>query len=101
MGAARYRMGDWDGGIAALKKADEGLPSGQPYVWIFFAMAYGKKGEQEQARAWYDRAVHCMQERRKWVEGEPIVKEELTRLRAEAAELLGIEAEAVLQLNKK
>jgi tetratricopeptide (TPR) repeat protein len=91
LGSARYRRGDWQGAIAALTKADAGSPGGNPYVWIFLAMAHAKKGERKQAQAWYDRTVRCMDERRTWVESLPIVAEELPRLRTEAAAMLNIE----------
>ncbi|HKB38840.1 MAG TPA: protein kinase [Gemmataceae bacterium] len=91
LGVARYRTNDWEGAIRALTEADRFWPSGNPYVWFFLAMACGKKGEREQARTWYDRAVRCTEERRQWLDSVRCVKEDLSRFRAEAADVLGIE----------
>jgi serine/threonine protein kinase/tetratricopeptide (TPR) repeat protein len=90
LGIARYRTKDWEGAIAALGEADKRWPSGNPYVWIFLSMAYWRHHDSELARATYDRAVRWIESRTQWIEGSRVVKEDLGRFCAEAAELLGI-----------
>jgi serine/threonine protein kinase/tetratricopeptide (TPR) repeat protein len=84
LGVACFRAGDWNVAIAALERADE-LAPGRELAWnaLFLAMAHRQRGEDEQARKEYDRAVQWMQKNQPG-------NEELRRFRAEAAELLGM-----------
>lgn len=82
LGAARYRARDWNAAIEALKKSMELRQGGNSFDWFFLAMAHWQRGDKEQARNWYDQAVQ-------WMEKHRPQDEELRRLRAEAAELLG------------
>jgi Flp pilus assembly protein TadD len=82
-GHACYRMGDWDGAIAALGKSIE-LRSGDTSVEAFaLSMAFARKGDMEQARRWFDRAVQSMGKHNPRDEG-------LIRIRAKTADLLGV-----------
>jgi tetratricopeptide (TPR) repeat protein len=90
LGVARYRAGDWTGGITALEKS-MALYSSYPeshaeesYSTFVLAMAHWRLGDKDQARRWYDRAV-------RWMDKYQPNQEELRRFRAEAEQLLGIE----------
>jgi tetratricopeptide (TPR) repeat protein len=85
LGVAHYRAGDWKAAVEALNKSEE-LRPGQAlgFNGLFLAMAHWQRGDQEQARRWYDKAVQ-------WAEKNQPQNEELRRFRSEAAELLGIQ----------
>ncbi len=85
LGAAHYRAGNWKEAIVALEKATQLRNGGDSYDWFFLAMAHWQLGEKDKARQWFDRAVQGMD--KKMPKGK-----ELGRFRAEAAELLKIEA---------
>ena len=60
---------------------------GYSYHWLIRALALIRKGEIDQARPWYDKAVASIEAQRKnRVEIEPTIE----TLRAEAAVLLGV-----------
>jgi serine/threonine protein kinase/Flp pilus assembly protein TadD len=84
LGAAQYCLGDWKAAIAAFEKANTFFMGGGSNEWFFLAMARWQLGEKDLARQAYGRAVE-------WMEKYHPKNEELRRLRAEAAELLGIE----------
>jgi serine/threonine-protein kinase len=81
LGVAQYRSGDWNAAVAALKKSEELRPAGARINWFFLAMAEWQRGNPEQARNWYARAV----QRTSRAEAQ---NEQLRRFRAEAAELI-------------
>jgi tetratricopeptide (TPR) repeat protein len=85
LGVARYRAGRWEKAIAALDKSRE-LQKGKLFAWdaFFLAMAHQQLGHKEDALRWYGQAVVWLTEQR--LQG----NEELARLQAEAATLLGI-----------
>jgi serine/threonine protein kinase/tetratricopeptide (TPR) repeat protein len=95
LGTARYRAGDWKGAIADLEKAislrnpdppfNGGKPTSTAFSDLFLAMAHWQLGEKDKARTLFDKSVQ-------WMDG-PGRQEnaKLKRLRAEAAELLGIQ----------
>jgi len=78
---ARYRSGDWSGATEALQKSMDLNCGGAPQDWLFLAMAHWQKGEQGQARRWYDKAVG-------WMDTNKPKDEELARFRAEAEALI-------------
>ena len=84
LGVARYRVGDWNEGIHALKQSNE-LMKGESFSFnaFFLAMAHWQLDEKDEAGKWYKQAVD-------WMEKNQPENEELGRFRAEAAELLGI-----------
>lgn len=84
LGVAHYRAENWKEAIAALRKSMERGQGGDGKDWFFLAMAHWQLGEKDKARAWYDRAVPCL-------DRNPPDVEELRRFRAEAAERLGLE----------
>ena len=61
LGVAHYRAGDWKAAIEALEKSTQLRAGGDPSVWFFLAMAHWQKGEKDQARQWYDKAVNRME----------------------------------------
>jgi tetratricopeptide (TPR) repeat protein len=83
LGWAQYRAGAWQASAEALEKScklQDGV--GDAFQWFFLAMAHWQLGHKDEARNWYDKA---MQKEKVW-------PEELRRIRAEAAELLTIDA---------
>lgn len=81
LGVAHYRAGNWKAAVAALTRAMELRSGGNSAEWFFLAMAHWQSGDKQQGRAWYDRAVHWMDENRPR-------NETLRLLRAEATDLL-------------
>jgi tetratricopeptide (TPR) repeat protein len=84
LGAANYRLGNYQVAVENLEKSTElqkdGGDAGQ---WFFLAMAHGRLGHSDAARQGFDRGVRWMQGRRN--------RDEIPRrLWAEAAALLGI-----------
>jgi tetratricopeptide (TPR) repeat protein len=83
LGVAQYRAGDWPAAVASLEKSMQLGRGGDAADWFFLAMAHWQSGAKDKARPWYDRAVG-------WTEKNGPKDEELGRLRAEAAALLGL-----------
>jgi tetratricopeptide (TPR) repeat protein len=79
---ARYRAGDWQPAIEALKKSTKLSHHRQPTSWLFLAMAHWELGKKEEARRWYDQAIT-------WIEQNQSKDEELCRFRTEAGKLMG------------
>jgi len=94
LGVAHYRAGAWDEAIEALSRSVELTSGGSPADWLFLAMAQWQKGDKDQARQWYDKAVKGM-EKNKSQDGE------LRRFRAEAATLLGVKTDAMATQKKE
>jgi Flp pilus assembly protein TadD len=86
LGVALYRAKDWQGAVATLEKANQLHNGGDSATWFFLAMANWRCGEQEQARQWFDRAIHAMKDRK--VPPNPVERDELDRFRAEAEALI-------------
>jgi serine/threonine protein kinase/predicted Zn-dependent protease len=83
LGAARYRAGDWPAAVAALEKAQTLAEGGDCSTWFFLAMAHWQLGHHEAAQKWYAQAVE-------WMEKNRPHDDDLRCVRAEAAELLGM-----------
>ncbi len=91
LGWARYRTGAWKDSIAALEKSIElREDGGDSFEWFFLAMARWQVGNKEQARKWYARAVE-------WADKNQPANAHLRGLRAEAAELLGMNQQKLIQ----
>jgi tetratricopeptide (TPR) repeat protein len=82
LGAAQYRADDPDEAVAALEHAAELHGGDLVYYGFFLAMAHHHLGDSERAKEEFDRA-----DRR--IQGLPR-DDAVLRLRAEAAELLGL-----------
>jgi hypothetical protein len=87
LGAAQYRAGAWNAAVEALHKSMDLRRGGDGCDRFFLALAHGQLGQKGEARKWYDQAVT-------WMEKNALLDEELTRFRAEAAGLLGINTKA-------
>ena len=85
LGAAYYRVRDWDNAINALDRSMKLSRDGEGdgHDWIFLAMIHARKYQREEARQWYDRAVT-------WFHKYRGSDRELYRFLVEAAETLGI-----------
>lgn len=86
LGIAQYRNGDWKKTLEVLEEAVELSTHDLSFSGFFLAMAHWQLGEKVTARTWYDKSVA-------WMDQNKPKDEELLRFRAEAAELLGIQAE--------
>jgi uncharacterized protein HemY len=89
LGIAHYRAGQWSDALTAFQQAIKLRKGGDRRDWFFLAMVYGRLGEKQQARKWYDQALQGMDK------NDP-ESSEVNRLRAEAATLLGIQEGAPL-----
>jgi WD40 repeat protein/Flp pilus assembly protein TadD len=93
LGVAQYRAGDWNGAIAALEKS-VALQDRTSHDAFFLAMARWQRGERDEARLLYDRAVE-------WMKTFKPNDKDLRRFRAEAAVLLQIEERAPSEPKKR
>jgi serine/threonine protein kinase/tetratricopeptide (TPR) repeat protein len=83
LGVAHYRAGDWPAARTALEKSMELRKGGDPFDWLFLAMAHWRLNQMDEARKRYDQAVQ-------WMEKHEPQDDELRRFRREAEELLEI-----------
>ena len=81
LGVVLYRLGDWRGAVEALEDSVRLRDGGDPFDWLFLAMARHRLGERDLARRWFEKAVASSQET-------PTNDEELKRFRSEAEALL-------------
>jgi tetratricopeptide (TPR) repeat protein len=87
VGTALYRNRDWSGAIDSLNRSMSLLGDNSPLFSnnaFFLAMAHWQLGHKDEARQWYCRALE-------WMERSKLNGGELSRFRAEAASLLGLE----------
>ncbi len=87
LGVAHYRAGEWSAAADALEESMRLRSGGDPYDWLFLAMARRRLGDAAEARRWLDRSLA-------WIEAHAPRDEELIRFRAEALRLLGPEMPA-------
>jgi serine/threonine protein kinase/tetratricopeptide (TPR) repeat protein len=83
LGAAHYARGDWQPALEALHKATRFSNARTSQIGFFLAMASWRLGDKDQSRKWYDEAVARMEQHQ-------LRSVETRRLRAEAAQLLGV-----------
>jgi len=83
LGVAECRAGHWAAAIEALDKWATFSPEEDPTAGFSFAIAHGRLGHTQVARKWYEQSVGLTNESGRW-------QEELSRLRAEAAAVLGL-----------
>jgi serine/threonine protein kinase len=88
LGLAFYRAGQWDEAIAALQRSMDLRSGGDPHQWFPLAMAYARRGDPVQARAWYYRGMQWIETDRARLQGHDDVR----LFRAEAESLLGLSA---------
>ncbi len=84
LGAAYYRVGEWQEAVKALNKSMELRKGGDPTDWFFLAMAHVRLGDKDQPRKWHQKAVE-------WMDKKQSQDEELRQFRAESAQLLATE----------
>jgi serine/threonine protein kinase/tetratricopeptide (TPR) repeat protein len=88
-GVAHYRAGEWEAARAALEKSIAQYANQnqtrhatlESFSTFFLALAHARLGHAAEARRWYDRAVH-------WMDQYQPDDLELRRFRAEAEELV-------------
>jgi serine/threonine protein kinase/Tfp pilus assembly protein PilF len=82
---AEYRMGHWNESLAASHQsmAIKNGGTGNGWDWFLVAMVQGRKGDKDEARKWFDRAVD-------WTRRHDPDDPELLQFWSEAAELLGL-----------
>jgi tetratricopeptide (TPR) repeat protein len=83
LGEAEYRAGHWEAAIEALDHETRLGTKDSPGLALYLAMAKRQLGRRAEARRLYDQAVG-------WIKQRPSRDEDLLRLRAEAAALLGL-----------
>jgi tetratricopeptide (TPR) repeat protein len=88
LGLAHYRNGDYKAAIAALERSMELRKGGVRRGGFFLAMSHWQLGNKDEARRCYEKEVEKMGEPAG--PGNTTSDEELNRIRAEAAELLGV-----------
>ena len=86
LGIAHYRLGNWEDSNAALWKSRQLDSNANPVNHFFEAMSRWQQGEQQRARRIYRAGVLRMQRKNS-------DDEQLNRLRAESADLLGLTVE--------
>jgi len=79
---AEYRSGHYAESLAASKRSMELRKGNGAYNWFFQAMAHWQKGDKDEARKWFDKAVA-------WTTEKGPKNAELRQFWAEAAELFG------------
>jgi tetratricopeptide (TPR) repeat protein len=79
---AEYRSGHWAESIAASERSMALTNGGGASHWFFLAMAQAQKGQKDQARTWFDKAVA-------WTKEKDPKNTALRQFWTEAAELLG------------
>ena len=83
LGMAYYRAGAWEQAIATLDRGGEIRDSDEGFDQLILAMAHARRGDLQEARNWFNKALQ-------WQEELPERNEWLQRVRAEAKELLAI-----------
>jgi tetratricopeptide (TPR) repeat protein len=86
---AEFRVGHWDESIDAARRSISLQNGGAASDWFFLAMAFAKKGDKDEARKRFDKAVALTKEK------DP-KNHELNQFWREAATLLGEAAPAEL-----
>jgi Tfp pilus assembly protein PilF len=84
LGMVHYRRKEFKECVAVLEPVTQAPQSETVSGFLFLAMAHGQLGNQERARRSYEQAVA-------WMDKNQPRNPELARLRAEAAESLGID----------
>ena len=86
LGVAHYRAGNWSAAIKELEESNKLRKGGNSFDWFFLAMAHWRLDQKDEGLNWYKQAVEWLE---KNGQSRPRkAREELTRFRAEAKELL-------------
>jgi serine/threonine protein kinase/tetratricopeptide (TPR) repeat protein len=81
---AHYRAGDWKAALDAEQESISRTDGGDSIDWFILAMTHWQRGEKDQAKVWYDRAITE-------TEDDSAASLLLRRLRDEASALVGNE----------
>jgi uncharacterized protein HemY len=84
LGAAHYRVGEWQEAVKALNESMRINQGGEATDWFFLAMAHWRLGDKDQGRTWHQKAIQ-------WMDKQKSQDEELRQFRAESAQLLATE----------
>jgi hypothetical protein len=85
LGVAHYRAGNWKAAVDTLEKSRRFAHyDSDSFILFYLSMAHGRSNEKDKARAFYHQASL-------WRMAFDSTEEELRRLCAEAAALLGLE----------
>jgi WD40 repeat protein len=93
LGVVWYRLGRYQEAIACLEKTSKVNGDFNAFDGYFLAMSYQRLGRPETARDWFERSVTWSKSNRQLAAAQLA---ELAAFRAEAAAVLGIEAQAGL-----
>ena len=96
LGVAHYRASNWQSAVDALHRSMELRKGGDAFGWLYLAMAHWQLGNKDEAWGRYDRVARWMNKYDPASNGrneEAKMFQSLTRLRSEAAELLGVPEE--------
>jgi Flp pilus assembly protein TadD len=85
LGVAQYRNGDFAAAITSLDKSLELGPGESTFACnaLVLSMAHWQRGDQDEARRWYDQAME-------WIKEHKPEDDDLPSFRAEAEELMQI-----------
>jgi uncharacterized protein HemY len=100
LGLAQYRNGNWREAVAALEKSMQLGDGGDSFDRFLLAMAHWQLSDKDQARKWYSLAVQWMEKNEQHSNTEEL-RQDLTRFRAEAANLLGIKDQPAVKEREK
>jgi len=81
LGVAHYRTGDDEKAIVTLMRSIELRDGGNGFDWFFLAMAHARRGDEDLAREWFERA-HT------WYLTQDPLSDELQRIQAEASQTI-------------
>jgi eukaryotic-like serine/threonine-protein kinase len=93
LGLARYRAGEWKAAAKALEESARLRSGGDASLWLLLAMARWQLGDHTQAKQYYDRSDE-------WINKYARQNRELSRFRAEAARLTGLETSAAARATR-
>jgi tetratricopeptide (TPR) repeat protein len=88
LGVAHYRAADLDTAIRELEKPMKLRKGSDSLDWFFLAMAHWRLGHEDKGLKWYQQSVEWLD--KNYQSLKPNYKEQLTRFRAEAEEVIGI-----------
>ncbi len=91
---AEYRAGHWTESLAASGRSMELRKGEGAYNWFFQAMVHWQKGDKDEARKWFDKAVA-------WTKEKDPKNKELLQFWREASELMGQPGPKALDADKK
>jgi len=83
IGVAQYRAGDWHAAIDTIQESMQLRDGGNAVDWYYLAMAHWQLDQKELALEWFTKAAD-------WTDAYERNDQRLARLRAEAADMIGL-----------